>query len=510
MKPTGLGHGRVRSPETVCARVESSSRERAGRLATAACRGGVLSGIVVGGGESPSHGEGPDGSTQPAQATPAGHAGPDRQEPTSLRAIANRAKESKHHRFRNLFREVNADLLLHCWRDVNKDAASGVDGVTAKEYAVDLEGHIADLAERVKAGRYRAKLVRRVYIPKENGKERPLGIPALEDKLVQGACAKLLGAIYEEDFLDCSYGYRPGRSAKDAVCELTFELQFGKYGHLVEADIRGFFEHMDHDWLLRMLSLRVDDKAFLGLLRKWLKAGVLDTDGQVLHPGAGTPQGGIISPVLANVYLHHALDLWFARVVKPRCRGEALLCRYADDFVCAFRYRDDAMRLFEALPHRLAKFGLEVAPEKTQVVRFSRFHPSMRRRITFLGFELFWFEDRGGVPRVKRRTARRKLQGAVQRLKDWIKSHRHLPARAFMKGLNRRLVGHYNYYGLRGNSRDLWRFYQAAIESAFKWLNRRGGKRKSFTWAVFNQALKRLGVAKPRITEKTYARRVFA
>ncbi|MCF7985428.1 MAG: group II intron reverse transcriptase/maturase [Thiohalocapsa sp.] len=285
---------------------------------------------------------------------------------------------------------------------------------------------------------------------------------------------------------------------------------YGRYGYLVEADIRGFFEHMDHDWLIEMLGQRIDDRAFLRLLRKWLKAGVLDTDGQVLHPATGSPQGGIVSPILANLYLHHALDLWFERVVKPRCRGEAHLCRYADDFVCAFRYRDDAQRFYAALPKRLAKFGLEVAPEKTQVLRFSRFHPSIQRRVTFLGFELFWFPDRGGTPRVMRRTARKKLHGATRRIKHWIKSHRHLPGRGFIRGLNRRLIGHYNYYGLRGNSRDLWRFYRHAVDCAFKWLNRRGGKRKSFTWPVFNRALKKLGLARPRITEKPHAQRVFA
>ena len=226
---------------------------------------------------------------------------------------------------------------MHCWYDLNKDAASGVDGLTAEIYALNLEENITDLAGRVKAGRYRAKLVRRVYIPKENGKQRPLGIPALEDKLVQLACAKLLSAIYEQDFLECSHGYRPGRSAKEAVIGLAHELQYGPYHHVVEADIRGFFEHMDHDWVLGMLGERIDDRAFLGLIRKWLKAGILDTDGAVLHPDAGTPQGGIVSPVLANVYLHYALDLWFERVVKPRCRGKALLCRYADD--CAPRRR---------------------------------------------------------------------------------------------------------------------------------------------------------------------------
>jgi RNA-directed DNA polymerase len=510
MKPTELGHVRVKSLDTACARVEWLNRELSGRPATAACRRGVLSGIVVGDGESPSQGEGPDGSTQPAKETRAGHVGPDTHEPTSLRAIAKRARACKHHRFRDLYREVNADLLLYCWHALNKDAASGVDGLTATAYGEHLTANLTDLAERVKAKRYRAKLVRRVYIPKENGQQRPLGIPALEDKLVQLACAKLLTAIYEGDFLDCSYGYRPGRSAREAVGDLTFYLQYGSYGYLVEADIRGFFDHMDHDWLLEMLSLRIDDRAFVQLIRKWLKAGILESDGQVLHPGAGTPQGGIVSPVLANLYLHHVLDLWFERVVRPRCRGEARLCRYADDFVCAFRYREDADRFFEALPKRLCKFGLETAPEKTRIVRFSRFHPSMKRRVTFLGFELYWFRDRKGEPRVMRRTARKKLQGACRRIKEWIKCNRHLPGREFIRGLNRRLVGHYNYYGLRGNSRSLWRFYQWAMDCAFKWLNRRGGKRKSFTWPAFTRAFAKLGIAKPRITERSYARRVFA
>jgi RNA-directed DNA polymerase len=326
MKPVGLGHQRAMSPETACARVQWWSTEQPGRPATAACLRGVLSGSVVGGWESQPQGEGPDGSTQLTQETRAGQAGSDQHEPTALQAIANRAKESKYHRFRNLYREVNVELITHCWQSLNKDAASGVDGVTAEIYAANLEGNTTDLAERVKARRYRTKLVRGVYIPKENGKERPLGLPVLEDKLVQLGYAKLLGAIYEEDFLDCSHGYRPGRSAKDTVCNPTFELMYGKFGYLVEADIRGFFEHMDQDWLLKMLSLRIDDHAFLNRLRKWLKAGILDTDGAVLHPDTGTPQGGVVSPVLANLYLHHALELWFERVVKPRCRGEALLC----------------------------------------------------------------------------------------------------------------------------------------------------------------------------------------
>jgi len=436
--------------------------------------------------------------------------GSEQHEPTSLRGIARRARACKHHRFRDLYRNLNAGFLLSCWGDLNKSAASGVDEVTAQAYQEDLEANIQALAERLKTKRYRAKLVRRCYIPKENGKQRPLGIPALEDKLVQLASAKLLTAIYEQDFLDSSYGYRPNRSAKEAVADLTFNLQYGKYGYIVEADIKGFFDHMDHDRLLEMLSQRIDDKAFLNLIRKWLKAGILDTDGQIIHPGAGTPQGGIVSPVLANVYLHYTLNLWFERVVKAHCRGEALICVYADDFVCAFRYREDAERFFRALPKRLEKFGLEVAPEKTRLLRFSRFHPSMKRRFTFLGFELYWFVDRKGIPRVMRRTARKKLQVACKRIKEWVKLNRHLPGREFIAGLNRRLLGHYNYYGLRGNSRSLWRFYQWAIECSYKWLNRRGGKRRSFTWKTFAQALKRLGVARPRITEQKHQHAVFA
>ena len=261
--------------------------------------------------------------------------GPDPQEPTSLRAIANTARADKRHRFRDLYRCLDVNLLRTCWDDLNKAAASGVDHVTAEDYAANLQANIEALAQRLKAQRYRAKLVRRCYIPKANGKERPLGIPALEDKLVQLACAKLLTAIYEQDFLDCSYGYRPERGALEAVRDLTFDLQYGRYGYLVEADIQGFFDHMDHAWLLDMLRIRIDDRAFLKLIRKWLKAGVLATDGQVIHPETGTPQGGTVSPVLANVYLHYALDLWFDKVVKAHCRGEALLCRYADD--CAPR-----------------------------------------------------------------------------------------------------------------------------------------------------------------------------
>ena len=498
------GHGTTLEPDALAENHAPGGRE------TATNHRGVLSGIVLGGGESPLHGEGPDGSTKLAKETRAGQAGLGSHEPTSLRGISHRAKESKDHRCQNLNRCLNADFLRECWQDLNKDAASGVDGVTAAHYQENLESNILDLAKRLESGNYRAKLIRRCYIPKENGKERPLGIPALEDKLVQLACAKLLNAIFEEDFLEFSYGYRPARSAKEAVSDLTFNLQYGKYGYIVEADIQGFYDHIDHDWLLKMLEQRVDDRAFLNLIRKWLKAGILDTDGKILHPETGTPQGGIISPILANVYLHYALDLWFEKVVRKQIRGEAMMCRYADDFVCAFRYQEDAENFYQALPERLDKFGLKVAPEKTQILRFSRFHPGMKRRFAFLGFEFYWYPDRQGESRVKRRTARKKLQGACRRIKQWIKENRHLKGRQFIKELNRRLQGHYNYYGIRGNSESIYRFYEWAKQCAFKWLNCRGGKKSSFTWEAFKQALERVGIARPVITEPKRRHRVFA
>mgnify|MGYP005851850943 CR=1 FL=1 len=435
--------------------------------------------------------------------------GPGTGEPTSLRGIAIKAKTNKQHRFRNLYRCLNAELLYCAWADLNKGAASGVDRVTAQWYAQDLHANIQALVERLKTKRYRARLVRRVYIPKENGKQRPLGIPALEDRLLQLACAKLLAAIHEQDFLNCSYGYRVDRSAHDAVGELTRELQFGPYHYLVEADIRGFFDHMDHDWLLRMLEQRIDDRAFLNLIRKWLKAGILETNGAVIHPETGAPQGALVSPVLANVYLHYALDLWFERVVKAHCRGKALMVRYADDWVCAFQHEADAVRFYRTLPKRLKKFSLDVADEKTNCLPFSRQHLRKGKRFTFLGFEFYWERDRKGLPRVKRRTAPKKLQGACRRIKEWIKDNRHLPKRDFVRGLNQRLTGHYRYYGIIGNGHSITRFYHWAMECVFKWLNRRGGKRRSFTREVFWRAVNRGLFRPPRIMARP-TRVVFA
>jgi RNA-directed DNA polymerase len=328
---------------------------------------------------------------------------------TSLQGIANKAASQPDYRFRNLYGLLNEDLLLDSWSFIRQDAALGVDRVSAQDYEQDLAANVQDLVTRLKEKRYHAKLVRRCYIPKADGKLRPLGIPATEDKLLQLSVKRVLEAIYEQDFLRCSYGYRPNVGALDAVDKLTVKLQFGTYHFVVEADIQGFFDNLDHDWLLKMLAERIDDQALLHLIAKWLKAGVLDTDGKVLHPTTGSPQGGIISPVLANIYLHYALDLWFHKVVRPQCRGEACLIRYADDFVCAFEYEVEAQRFYNTLGSRLAKFGLTLAAAKTRTIAFSQGDNLGQTSFDFLGFEFRWGHDRAGKPQVKRRTARRKL-----------------------------------------------------------------------------------------------------
>ncbi len=416
---------------------------------------------------------------------------------TSLQAIAQKAASQKKYRFRNLFSLLDEELLRECWRDIRRDAAYGVDRVSALEYEQNLEANIHDLVERLKRKSYRAKLIRRHYIPKADGKLRPLGIPATEDKLLQLAVARILEAIYEQDFLRCSYGYRPNTGAREAVDKLTIKLQFGRYNYVAEADIRGFFDHLDHAWMVRMLEERTDDRALLWLIGKWLKAGVLDTDGKVLHPESGVPQGGSISPVLSNVYLHYVLDLWFERVVKPRCKGEACLIRYADDYVCAFEYQEDAKRFYTALGQRLQKFGLELAAEKTRVFAFSRHLPESTS-FEFLGFEFRWGRDRSGRPHVKRRTSRKKLRSSIKRVSEWCRENRHVKVSEQFERLNAKLRGYYNYYGVHGNAASLSYFFHAVTQIHLKWLNRRG-QRKSYTWAGYKEALKHFQVELPRI-----------
>ena len=392
---------------------------------------------------------------------------------------------------------LNRVNLEDSWRYMNRKASPGTDRKTVQDYERNFGENIGDLVERLKQKRYRAKLIKRVNIPKGGGKTRPLGLPALEDKLLQTAVSRILNAIYEEDFLPCSFGYRPGKGPRMTTEALGRELLYGKYDHIVEADIKGFFDNIDHDWLIRMLEMRIDDGAFLRLIRKWLKAGILETDGRVLHPATGTPQGGVISPVLANLYLHHALDLWFEKAVKPRCVGAAYLCRFADDFVCAFQFARDAERFFRVLPKRLKKFSLEVAADKTQMISFSRSNKG-KTSFDFLGFEFRRGVSRKGKPIVKRRTSRKKLRTSLKNLNLWCKNRRHLRLPVFFRLLNSKLRGYYNYFGVPGNSERLGEFNQHARRILYKWLNRRSQKR-SFNWTVFAEILTHYRLEPPRI-----------
>jgi len=418
--------------------------------------------------------------------------------PTSLQGIAKKAQSQKRYRFRNLYGMLNEELLRESWREIKKHAASGVDRISAQDYEQQLEEKIRDLVERLKQKRYRAKLIKRHYLPKGNGQFRPLGIPAVEDKLLQVAVTRLLEAIYEQDFLPCSYGYRPGVGAVDAVDKLTVKLQFGYYHYVVEADIKGFFDTMDQEWLVRMLAERIDDRAFLGLIRKWLRAGILDTTGAILHPVTGTPQGGVVSPVLSNVYLHYVLDLWFEKVIKPQCQGEACLLRYADDYICAFESKAEAERFYAALGPRLEKFGLTLAAEKTRILPFHRHQPPGQGRFEFLGFELYWGRDRAGKAHLKRRTARAKLRASLQRFTQWCKENRHRRLRELFKQLNGKLRGYYQYYGVHGNSTSLQHFFDGVVRRLWKWLNRRS-QRPSYTWQGFKTLLTHFKIERPRI-----------
>jgi RNA-directed DNA polymerase len=427
-----------------------------------------------------------------------GEEGPEHAMPTSLLAIAKKAQEKKDLRFFNLYRLIDENFLLDCWRDIRKNAACGVDRVSAQEYGESLMDNIRNLVERLKRKTYRARLVRRRWIPKLDGRQRPLGIPVVEDKLLQLAVTRILEAIYEQDFLRCSYGYRPNKGALDAVDKLTIKLQFGQYNFVVEADIQGFFDNLDQDELVEMLSRRIGDQQLLRLIKKWLKAGVLNTDGTVTHPLTGTPQGGIVSPILANVYLHYVLDLWFHDVVKLHAKGEACLIRYADDFVCGFEHQDEAQHFYGALEHRLEKFGLQLAAAKSRVIPFSPNGEPGATRFDFLGFEFSWGKDREGKPHVTRRTSRKKLRNSLANFTAWCRQSRHVPLRELFPLLKLKLRGYYNYYGVSGNSNGLKEFFDEAMGTLWKWLNRRS-QRRSFTRQGFDDLLAYFQVPRPRI-----------
>ena len=391
---------------------------------------------------------------------------------TTLLSIAIKARTHPKHRFQNLYGMLDADFLNQSWGQLNKKAAAGIDGISIAKYQSKLPENIQRLSQQLRNKSFRAADIKRVFIPKANGKQRPLGLPTVDDKLVQQGVSQILQNIWEQDFLPNSYGYRPNKSAHKAVHSLGLNLQFKGYGYIVEADIKGFFDNMNHDWLMRMLELRIDDKSLLGLIKQWLKARIKSPDGCFNKPESGTPQGGVISPVLANIYLHYALDLWFEKTVKPRMEGRAMLIRYADDFVVAFQYRHEAEAFYRVLPKRLNKFGLSVAPEKTHLKRFSRFHPGRKRSFQFLGFEFYWSFDANKKPRIRRYTAPKKLKAAMSEFYQWIKYNRSGPLKETMPILKRKLMGFQNYFGLPDNSRSLSRLSHYVVRSLYKWLNR--------------------------------------
>ena len=437
---------------------------------------------------------------QSSKETLTGRARPEQLVQTSLEGISSKANRDKDYRFRDLYRQINYEALKLAWEKLNKKAAPGVDEVTTKEFAKNLDENLTKILDSLKGKRYHAKLVRRKYIVKENGKKRPLGIPALSDKIVQRAVADVLEAIFEQDFIAESYGYRPNKSAKTAVKDLSKELQFGRYNYIVEADIKGFFDNINHDWLIKMLEHRINDKQFIRLIKKWLKAGILEEDGEVIHPVTGTPQGAIISPILANIYLHYVLDIWFKGVVKKQSQGDGYICRYADDYVCAFKYKRDAERFYQKMRKRLKKFVLELSLEKTNIITFSRFKEESSS-FEFLGFEYRWEKSRKGTDIVKRRTSRKKLKKSLKNFTKWCKANRNKRLRTLFKKLNSKLRGYYNYYGIIGNYDSLQKFFKISLDILYKWINRRS-QRKSMNKKKFEEILGWYDICEPRITER--------
>ena len=418
-----------------------------------------------------------------------------------LSRIREKARKNPQERFTSIYHYLyDLDYLIWSYSLVKRGKAPGVDGETVEEYGKDLRGRLTDLAERLGRMGYRPQAVRRCYIPKPgSAKKRPLGIPAVEDKVVQMALTRVLEQIYEADFLDCSYGYRPGRSCHEALDQLGRTIQQKKVSYVVEADIKGFFDHVNHDWLIRMLELRIGDPRILRLVRRLLKGGVME-DGLTRASEEGTPQGGILSPLLSNVYLHYALDLWFERRFRKSCRGEAYYFRYADDFLAGFQYREDAERFLRELGERLGKFHLELEPTKTKQMAFGRFaREDARQRgqepeeFDFLGFTHSCGQTRYGCFKVKRRTSAQKFRAKLKEVKSWLKRERNrIAGGELLQRAKSRLVGYLHYYAITDNLPMCESFRNQLGRLLFKWLNRRS-QRKSYTWEQFHSALDWVG-----------------
>jgi group II intron reverse transcriptase/maturase len=423
---------------------------------------------------------------------------------TKLLRIAELARKAPEMVLTTLAHHIDVDWMREAYRRTRKDGALGVDGQSADDYARDLEANLRSLVERAKSGNYRAPPVKRVQIPKGDGTMRPIGLPTFEDKILQRAVAMVLEAVYEQDFHDCSYGFRPGRSAHHALDDLQRTTVRMAGGWILEVDIARFFDTLDHAHLREILSRRVRDGVLLRLIGKWLNAGVME--GRALsHPDAGTPQGGVISPLLANIYLHTVLDEWFARDVVPRLRGGAHLVRYADDFVMLFAREDDAKRIYEVLPKRFAKYGLTLHPDKTQLIPFRRpdlsHEGSAPETFDLLGFTHYWGTTRAGRWTVKKKTAKKRFSRSLRRITEWCRRWRHLPIRQQQQALGSKLRGHYGYFGVTWNSRALACFYNEVTSTWRKWLSRRSQK-GLVPWPEMQELLKRFPLPRPRIIHR--------
>jgi group II intron reverse transcriptase/maturase len=427
-----------------------------------------------------------------------------------LTQIREKARKEPKTCFTSIYHYVTDEDNLHAsYWDLEPGKAPGIDGVTKEEYGEDLEEKVTDLAQRLARLEYRPKPVRRVYIPKPGSdKKRPLGIPCFEDKLVEKAMARVLEQIYEVDFLDCSHGYRPGRTCHQALDELGRTIQRKKVSFVVEADIRGFFDHVNHEWLLKFLGVRIGDNRVLRLIWRMLKGGVME-DGLTHASEEGTPQGGNLSPLLSNVYLHYALDLWFERRFRKQCRGEAYIFRFADDFLACFQFRDDAEQFLTALTERLGKFHLELEPTKTKLLNFGRFAREAAERegkkpetFDFLGFTHYCGLTRNGSFKVKRRTSKKKFRAKLKEMQAWLKQSRsRLKAGELLRQAKVKLQGHLNYYAITDNQPMCESYSRQVKRLLFTWLNRRS-QRRSYNWERFNDALAWVGWPLVRIVRK--------
>ncbi len=375
-----------------------------------------------------------------------------------------------------LMHYVNEQTLMMEHRKQARKKATGVDGVDRKAYDENAEENIRELVSKMKKFQYRPQAVRRTYIPKGNGKLRPLGIPAYEDRLVQGVMAGLLNEVYEVRFLDCSYGFRPKRSAHDVVRYINQTIMTKKVNYVLEADIKGFFDNVDHDWLMRFLEHDIQDKNFLRYIKRFLIAGIMEGT-ELIDSDRGTPQGGVISPVLANVYLHYVLDLWFEKAIKPKLRGEAYYVRYADDFLILFQYENEARAVMNTLGSRLGKFSLELAEENTRILPIGRFKGT-KEDFDFLGFTFYNTTTRGGKYRLGIRSSKKKLKTKRQAAKAWLRGRLTKPVGETMKLLAAIIRGHCNYYGVNGNFHAIQNFWKYLKYSTYRMLNRRDQKGK--------------------------------